>query len=409
MALYRCAACGSPNVVTDTQAGRTEYNYLKGAVGTVILGAGGAAAGIGSKQQEVFKCPDCGTALTFPMSEEIKSIIDIGVTSAAVREKLTLWNVPVTWDYLKQKYKNIEEGAGDAALKMQAEAEAKRTEIQSEINREIAAQIIKRMQAIDVELKIDEHSADNIDELQQLWAKEAESIITARDKAYEEKLLALNATLTEKVASIKKEADNAENNRVEKEAALKAEQSVLTKKLPTLGVLKFGEKQKIKKRLEEIDEVLSVLATEAAEHKKEYEQKTAALQKKNEQKAKTLKKQSDAEYPLSESPYERKERLNQIRQTIEKRKDNSLTEAERNVEEVKDILLLIMQEYDRKMSFSSFADENDTNSVIEICSIISEKYQITEQRLSLLIRKLKEEGKIVRTENKDGIQYFSLP
>ena len=44
MALYRCAACGSPNVVTDTQIGGLKYDYLKGAVGTAILGAGGAAA-----------------------------------------------------------------------------------------------------------------------------------------------------------------------------------------------------------------------------------------------------------------------------------------------------------------------------------------------------------------------------
>lgn len=46
MALYRCAACGSPNVMTDTQIGGLKYDYLKGAVGTAILGAGGAAAGI---------------------------------------------------------------------------------------------------------------------------------------------------------------------------------------------------------------------------------------------------------------------------------------------------------------------------------------------------------------------------
>ena len=46
MALYRCAACGSPNVVTDTQIGGLKYDYLKGAVGTAILGAGGAAAGL---------------------------------------------------------------------------------------------------------------------------------------------------------------------------------------------------------------------------------------------------------------------------------------------------------------------------------------------------------------------------
>ena len=50
MALYRCAACGSLNVVTDTQIGGLKYDYLKGAVGTAILGAGGAAAGMKNQQ-----------------------------------------------------------------------------------------------------------------------------------------------------------------------------------------------------------------------------------------------------------------------------------------------------------------------------------------------------------------------
>ena len=49
MSLYRCAACGSPNVVKDSQAGGVSFNYKKGIVGTVVLGAGGAAAGIENK------------------------------------------------------------------------------------------------------------------------------------------------------------------------------------------------------------------------------------------------------------------------------------------------------------------------------------------------------------------------
>ena len=44
VALYRCAACGSPNVVTDIQ--KEGYDYVKGAIGTVVLGAGGAVAGL---------------------------------------------------------------------------------------------------------------------------------------------------------------------------------------------------------------------------------------------------------------------------------------------------------------------------------------------------------------------------
>ena len=32
MGIYRCAACGSPNVMTDTQANGVNYNYLKGGI-----------------------------------------------------------------------------------------------------------------------------------------------------------------------------------------------------------------------------------------------------------------------------------------------------------------------------------------------------------------------------------------
>ncbi len=125
MSLYRCAACGSPNVVTDTQAGGVGYNYMKGAVGTVLLGAGGAAAGIESKKQTVYKCPDCGTTLSYPMPQEIKAIIDLGVLSIEAREKLVLRNVPISWKTLTSQYKNIESGIGD---QIAAEREERKAE-----------------------------------------------------------------------------------------------------------------------------------------------------------------------------------------------------------------------------------------------------------------------------------------
>ncbi len=113
MSLYRCAACGSKNVVTDTQAGGVGYNYVKGAVGTAVLGLGGAAAGIESTKQTVYKCPDCGITLTYPMPQEIKSLIDMGVLSVEARNKLVLRNVPISWSVLTSQYKNIESGIGD--------------------------------------------------------------------------------------------------------------------------------------------------------------------------------------------------------------------------------------------------------------------------------------------------------
>lgn len=121
MALYRCAACGSPNVVTDTQAGGISYNYVKGAIGTVALGVGGAAAGIQSKTQKVYKCPDCGVTLTYCMSQEIKNLIDIGVSSEEARKHLSFAGVPVSWNFFLDKYKNIESGSGDRIAAMKAE------------------------------------------------------------------------------------------------------------------------------------------------------------------------------------------------------------------------------------------------------------------------------------------------
>lgn len=129
MALYRCAACGSPNVMTDTQIGGLKYDYLKGAVGTAILGAGGAAAGIKNQQQQVFKCPDCGQTLTYAMPEEVKQLIDIGVMSLDARQRLTLRGTPIEWEFLKNKYKNIEHGvADDIAISREEEKNARKNE-----------------------------------------------------------------------------------------------------------------------------------------------------------------------------------------------------------------------------------------------------------------------------------------
>lgn len=121
MSLYRCAACGSPNVVTDTQAGGIKYNYLKGAIGTVALGVGGAAAGITNETQKVFKCPDCGITLTYSMPQDMKNLIDIGVMSSDARQNLKYGGVQIKWDYLLSKYKNIESGLGDRLAAMDAE------------------------------------------------------------------------------------------------------------------------------------------------------------------------------------------------------------------------------------------------------------------------------------------------
>lgn len=116
MALFRCAACGSPNVVTDTQ--KEGYDYVKGAIGTVVLGVGGAVAGLDGKEKTVYKCPDCGTTLSYCMSEQLKAIIDMGVSSEEMRAHLKLNGVPVNWASLSYQYRNIDNAQPHAARQM---------------------------------------------------------------------------------------------------------------------------------------------------------------------------------------------------------------------------------------------------------------------------------------------------
>lgn len=116
MSLYRCAACGSQKVMLDTQYNGVGYDYLRGAVGTVVLGVGGAAAGIKSQNTQVYKCTECGITLSYTMPEEIKLAIDIGVLDEKARSNLKLANgIPMYWDVLKNRFKNIEKGPADEA------------------------------------------------------------------------------------------------------------------------------------------------------------------------------------------------------------------------------------------------------------------------------------------------------
>lgn len=133
LSLYCCAVCGSPNVVTDTQTAGVGYDYGKGLFGTLLFGSGGAAAGVRSKQQKVFKCPDCGQTLTYPMDEETKQVIDIGVMHADARSNLRLGGVHVSWDSLKSKYRNIESGLADQTIARREENELRSIEAGKEL------------------------------------------------------------------------------------------------------------------------------------------------------------------------------------------------------------------------------------------------------------------------------------
>lgn len=124
MSLYRCAACGSPNVVTDTQTGGISYNYKKGIAGTIVLGAGGAVAGVESSTQRVYKCQECGMTLTYAMPEALRDAIDRGLANETARSFLYAEGYgQLTWSVLKKQYKNIEEGFADRMIADRANRE----------------------------------------------------------------------------------------------------------------------------------------------------------------------------------------------------------------------------------------------------------------------------------------------
>ena len=129
MSIFRCAACGSKNVSTDTEFAGITYNYVKSTVGTALLGVGGAAAGISNKEQTVYKCSDCGITLSYPMPEEIKKLIDTGVDFPDRRDSLYIQGSFMPWSLLKEKYKNIEFGYADKVLEERS-TEEKKEELQ---------------------------------------------------------------------------------------------------------------------------------------------------------------------------------------------------------------------------------------------------------------------------------------
>ena len=98
IAIYRCAACGSPRVKADEK--HEGYSITKGIVGTAILGSVGAVAGLNGKKRTYYHCPDCGTTLSYPMGRTILNIINEYISNPSANESaLRSW---------KKNYPNIE-------------------------------------------------------------------------------------------------------------------------------------------------------------------------------------------------------------------------------------------------------------------------------------------------------------
>ena len=309
MALHRCAACGSPNVATDTQAGGISYNYKKGVVGTVVLGAGGAVAGIENKTQTVYKCADCGMVLSYPMDAETKNVIDLGVRHAEARENLKLYGISVSWDFLKNKYKNIEEGFADEMIRMRNESEAQLRKMTTDF---IAGQVLEKLNAIQADLIAYEKGIDNYDELQQAWEQASKSVLLNREKALDEAVASLNADIKQQLEQVKTAAMDSNRKLAAKEQSLTAEKEMLTIKLSSLGLFKFAEKKATQNRIEEIEKELAELSKKNADLKSDLQKEVQKLKDTLASRKEQLPGEIEKKYPLGESPMQKKAKLELI-------------------------------------------------------------------------------------------------
>lgn len=310
MALHRCAACGSPNVATDTQAGGISYNYKKGVVGTVVLGAGGAVAGIENKTQTVYKCADCGMVLSYPMDAETKNVIDLGVRHAEARENLKLYGISVSWDFLKNKYKNIEEGFADEMIRMRNESEAQLRKMTTDF---IAGQVLEKLNAIQADLIAYEKGIDNYDELQQAWEQASKSVLLNREEALAEAVASLNADIKQQLEQVKTAAMDSNRKLAAKEQSLTAEKEMLTIKLSSLGLFKFSEKKATQSRIEEIEKELAELRKKVSDLKSDLQKEIQELKDSLTSRKEQLSGKIEKKYPLGESPMQKKARLEIIR------------------------------------------------------------------------------------------------
>ncbi len=303
MAIYRCAACGSPKVMTDTQTGGVEYSYLKGAVGTVVLGAGGAAAGIQNKKEQVFKCPDCGVSLSYPMPEEIKILIDMGVESASARKRLKLRGVEMDWAYFTQKYAHIESGAADKEIERQLENQRKELEQASATAEKIAqekenalhrlsekAEKEKMVSAPDVVAKwIEYRSAlESYFSDEAKWKEECAKVEAQRSEWVNHKI----------VQHFQHERDRTIIELEQKLSTQKKRKADAEEKLATLAFFKFSEKSTQKRIIEDADSEIASIQDRIATAKKTYQQNITPSNIHSHTLTKSLHQQSQDVFPL---------------------------------------------------------------------------------------------------------------
>lgn len=295
MALYRCAACGSPNVVTDTQ--KEGYDFVKGAVGTIVLGVGGAAAGVNGKTKKVFKCAACGLTLSYAMPQSLKIAIDIGVASVDARAHLTVDGTPVFWDYLTEKYPNIEQGTACVEAEKSSQEDAEQDVSGATIQRLKYADYFKAHH--DDIIKYRELIKPVYERKHRVWELETEKIQSLRQKEFdsiissetEKRIQSRETAYASAVGTHSAERAACEKNKAEAEATL-----------AKLGVFEVGKKMEAKKTIKEMvaqvaaaDEQLR-LAEQAYQNDKDTFDSWLADRKKQ------VLDEIDAAHPLPEEP-----------------------------------------------------------------------------------------------------------
>lgn len=390
MALYRCAACGSPNVVADTQ--NEGYNYVKGAVGTAILGVGGAVAGINGKAKRVYKCPDCGLTLNKPMSLEIKTAIDIGVSSPETRKYLKLDGIVVGWEVFERKYKNIEKDIATSTSTQRSISESKTpatTKRLNDLTREELNDLKQQIQYADTKYAISE-----------LAYKEETKFIDAQRK---EKL---NAEMNKLRTSLEKSAKDTLERTMQTlttakedytERKDKAEQS-----LNTLGFLQFSEKSRAKKevatmidKLDDVNRSINNAQWKYAAEMRDVDQKLKARQEQLVKEIRTEKK-----YPRIPDEPSYLEILHKNGVIYDESYTTSTFGNNLNIK--RDISSI-----EDQMDILEFLKENSPATINDIKRGCVSLKNHTNPRIVALIRPFMETGKVVRTEDAHNA-YFSI-
>ena len=413
MALYRCAACGSPNVMKDIHSDGISYNYKKGIVGAAILGTGGAVAGLESKTSFVFKCPDCGITLTYPMAQEIKVIIDAGVNDLLSRN-ISLFS----WSDLTEKYPNIESGRADLEIELHNQRAANYTEYLKEISKEV----LEDIQTTLSEISILDTPEDKTTELQATWENLSKQIIADRQKEYkpkeEEALVAQQKELSNITQTIQSNIAKLQTSNQQ----LSDEKGKLNAELGTLGLFKGKRKNEIKDRLRIIDCIIQSNNTNIenensslASAKKDIEEKTASRI--------SLEHHAiDQKYPMPKNPLEHKQHLLKLKKFISDSSQNGTKcvaiyktlESLTKYSTGNGVLILPLETWDNSRLKSCGNIVYTTSNIAEICNNALHSLPQTQQPVldvsrqvvAAILKRFGEEGLI---EKKDPPSIPSVP